>query len=224
MVRLAFADQWVWRERRVAASETPALDKAAASDRPTRYRYDIAGLLTIHSDVALPEVAYFRTEATAHPDIRIIVGFVAPKPTTRVRFEEDAGQLVYREHLGPIAANFSLKMGDPIEIRVSPVLAISPHVIYTNIVEALLRFHLVQRVTSFSIRRRSSMRPAARPSCRRRADTGKTSTVITLIRSRGYRFLSDDMTIIDAAAGDAISYPKPMTLSSTRWAWPRAAT
>jgi hypothetical protein len=44
-------------------------------------------------------------------------------------------------------------------------------------------------------------------------DTGKTSTVITLVRRHGYRFLSDDMTIIDAAAGEAISYPKPMTLS-----------
>jgi hypothetical protein len=43
-------------------------------------------------------------------------------------------------------------------------------------------------------------------------DTGKTSTVISLVRSRGYRFLSDDMTIIDPR-GDAISYPKPMTLS-----------
>jgi hypothetical protein len=36
--------------------------------------------------------------------------------------------------------------------------------------------------------------------------------VISLVRSRGYRFLSDDMTIIDPI-GDAISYPKPMTLS-----------
>jgi hypothetical protein len=43
-------------------------------------------------------------------------------------------------------------------------------------------------------------------------DTGKTSTVITLVRNRGYRFLSDDMTIIDPA-GVAVSYPKPMTLS-----------
>jgi hypothetical protein len=102
-------------------------------------------------------------------------------------------------------------MGDPIEIKVSPVLAISPHVVYTNIVEALLRFLLVSKgyvllhSAAIADEHGSTLLSA-------QTDTGKTSTVITLVRTGEYRFLSDDMTIV-GPHGEAISYPKPMTLS-----------
>ena len=110
-----------------------------------------------------------------------------------------------------MAANFTLRMGDPIRIKVSPVLAMSPHVVYTNIVEAFLRFLLVSK--GFVLLHSAALageHGAVLLSAQ--TDTGKTSTVISLVRSHGYRFLSDDMTIIDPR-GDAISYPKPMTLS-----------
>jgi dolichol-phosphate mannosyltransferase len=214
-LRLLFADLWIWRDA-AAESETPAAEGArpavAAARRAPRYRYNVAGILEIDSDVVLRELAWFRTEATREPDIRITIGMVKPMPTTRVRFEETGDQLTYREHLGPMAANFSLTMGSPIEITVNPVLALSPHVVYTNIVEALLRFLLVSRgyvllhSAALANERGATLMSA-------QTDTGKTSTVITLVRRHGYRFLSDDMTIIDARAGEAISYPKPMTLS-----------
>jgi hypothetical protein len=44
-------------------------------------------------------------------------------------------------------------------------------------------------------------------------DTGKTATVLRLLRERGGRFLSDDMTIV-AADGEAICFPKPLTISA----------
>jgi hypothetical protein len=66
-----------------------------------------------------------------------------------------------------------------------------------------------------------------------RTDTGKTGTVLKLLRTHHWRFLSDDMTIIDSA-GKAKSFPKPLTISQhtlhsvnagdlTRreWAWLR---
>ena len=209
ILRLLFADLWIWRDD---ASTPEAAPAHTAARRAPRYRYDIAGILTIDSDVVLHELAYFRTEATREPDIRITIGLVGPRPTTHIRFEEREHELVYREHLGPMAANFSLRMGDPIEITVSPVLALSPHVVYTNIVEAFLRFLFVSR--GYVLLHSAALADARGATLlSAQTDTGKTSTVITLVRKRGYRFLSDDMTIIDAAAGEAISYPKPMTLS-----------
>jgi hypothetical protein len=45
-----------------------------------------------------------------------------------------------------------------------------------------------------------------------RTDTGKTGTILRLLREQGGRFLSDDMTIIDAD-GTATCFPKPLTIS-----------
>ena len=44
-------------------------------------------------------------------------------------------------------------------------------------------------------------------------DTGKTGTVLRLLREHGGRFLSDDMTVIDAE-GNASCFPKPLTISA----------
>ena len=44
-------------------------------------------------------------------------------------------------------------------------------------------------------------------------DTGKTSTVLRLLSEHDGRFLSDDMTVVDAA-GNALCFPKPLTISA----------
>jgi hypothetical protein len=44
-------------------------------------------------------------------------------------------------------------------------------------------------------------------------DTGKTATVLRLLRDHGGLFLSDDMTVIDPYGG-AVCFPKPLTISS----------
>ncbi len=222
ILRLAIADLWIWRAvpstadasgtDTAGASTADADATASTAQRAPRYRYDVAGILQIHSDVVLRELAYFRTETPSKPDIKITIGLVQPRPTTHIRFEERGTELIYREHLGPMAANFSVRMGDTVEITVSPVLAVSPHVVYTNIVEAMLRFLFVSR--GYVLLHSAALADARGATLMSaQTDTGKTSTVITLVRRHGYRFLSDDMTIIDAAAGEAISYPKPMTLS-----------
>ena len=101
-------------------------------------------------------------------------------------------------------------------------------------IEALLRFAFVDRgyvllhAACMDVDGRGVMLSA-------RTDTGKTGTVLKLLRTHHWRFLSDDMTIVDCA-GNAKSYPKPLTISEhtlhavdagdlTRqeWAWLRLA-
>src|SRR5438094_7758559 len=132
-------------------------------------------------------------------------------PSRRTRFVSAGTTIGYYEHLGLAGANFRITMGEPVVVQASPLLARSPHVLYTNVIEALLRFLLVSRgyvllhSASMVVNGRATLLSA-------QTDTGKTSTVIQLIRQHGYGFLSDDMTII-APDGRAICYPKPMTLS-----------
>jgi dolichol-phosphate mannosyltransferase len=120
--------------------------------------------------------------------------------------------VAYDEHLGPKAANFRIDFRDQIEVTVGPLLARSPHVVYTNVVEALLRFVLVSRdhillhSATIKLDGRGVMLTA-------RTDTGKTGTILRLLRDHEGAFLSDDMTIV-APGGRALSYPKPLTISS----------
>jgi hypothetical protein len=117
----------------------------------------------------------------------------------------------YEEHLRRLGANFHVEIGDPIEVVCSPALASSPHVLYTNVIEALLRFLAVSKdkvllhsaCLDFN---GSGLLLSAR------TDTGKTGTVLRLIREFGARFLSDDMTIL-SPDGTATCFPKPLTIS-----------
>jgi dolichol-phosphate mannosyltransferase len=210
-VRMLVADNILWRAKKTAADTEEGPMAAETTGKAPKHAYDVAGLLSIHTDVELRELKHFKVAHSGAPDIRITVGNVVKAPRRRVEFEERGEELIYREHLGMAGANFSLRMGTPIEIRVSPLMAMSPHVVYTNIVEAFLRFLLVSKgyvlLHSAAIADEQGVTILSA-----QTDTGKTSTVISLVRSRGYRFLSDDMTIIDPR-GRAISYPKPMTLS-----------
>ncbi len=220
--RFVLADNWIWS----AASAVPAQRDEGMPQQHThlvamgpgpgaRHRYDVAGVLRVDSDVELRELGYFRIDdgqaVAGEPDIRIRVGRVGSFPVRRTRFVQDQMRLTYLEQLGMAGANFRITMGAPILIEAAPLLARSPHVLYTNVVEALLRFLLVSRgyVLLHSACIMSDGKAALLSA---QTDTGKTSTVIQLVRDHGYQFLSDDMTII-AADGRAICYPKPMTLS-----------
>jgi dolichol-phosphate mannosyltransferase len=208
LARAVIADRWVWApaHREVGATETVEV----GAELP--HHYAIEDQVRIASAVRLPELEWFRAEPShGAPDIVIRVGWVGVAPTRRIRFEREGDRLVYREHLGALGANFSLRMGDPIEIVVAPLLARSPHVVYTNIVEAFLRFLLVSR-GSILLHAACIANEHGATLISARTDTGKTSTVISLVRRHGFRFLSDDMTIV-TPGGEAIAYPKPMTLS-----------
>ncbi len=201
-----------------ASFRTPA---GGAAGRPRSqyltYRYDLAGVVTVGSQIMLPELEFFRAQWVSDKDVDIAVrvGDVGRKgPRRRAAMTEYGNPTViaYEEHLGRIGANFRAHFGDQINVEVGPLLARSPHVVYTNIVEALLRFVMVSRgrmllhSACVELDGHGIMLSAL-------TDTGKTGTVLRLLREQGARFLSDDMTVIDAD-GNAYCFPKPLTISS----------
>ena len=118
----------------------------------------------------------------------------------------------YEEHLGRLGANFRARIDERITVDVGPLLARSSHVVYTNILEPLLRFVMVSRgrmllhSACVELDGTGVMLSAL-------TDTGKTGTVLRLLREHGGRFLSDDMTVIDRS-GNASWFPKPLTISA----------
>jgi dolichol-phosphate mannosyltransferase len=181
------------------------------------YRYDIAGVATIGSQILLPELEFFRAQWVADDevDISVRVGDVGGRtPRTRAAMTEYVQPVVlrYEEHLGRIGANFRVHLGEPISVEVGPLLARSCHVVYTNIIEPLLRFVMVSRdrmlLHSACVEMNGVGVVLSAPT-----DTGKTGTVLRLLREHGGLFLSDDMTVIDGR-GNAFWFPKPLTVSA----------
>jgi dolichol-phosphate mannosyltransferase len=204
--RFLVSDRLIWK--------APPPPTGVQEQRVEVYRYDVAGIVAIESEVPLRELAGMAVPALDRPaDIGLRVAAVGGSGLRRRPVVTHGPRFVaYEEHLGPTAANFRLDFGDRIDVTVGPLLARSPHVVYTNVVEALLRFVLVSRdhilLHSATIRlgERGVMLTA-------RTDTGKTGTVLRLLRDHEGAFLSDDMTIV-APNGLALSYPKPLTISS----------
>ena len=181
--------------------------------RSLRFRYDIHGIITVESDAVLPELAKFRVRTTMSPDVRIEIG------PTRLNGHEDS--IAFRELLGDFGFATKIERGSTTNIAVSRLVARSPHVLYTNVVEPVLRWALVARgyalVHAACIERngRAHMVTA-------RTDTGKTTTMLKILsNSGGFGFISDDLTLI-TRDGDVLTYPKPLTISNhTMHATPR---
>ncbi|MGN6792732.1 MAG: glycosyltransferase [Streptosporangiaceae bacterium] len=234
VVRFVVSDRAIFRSaaqsrdpvRILVDAGAPALmslvgERAVRSRKRSRYlpyRYDIAGVVRIGSQLLLPEMEFFRAQRLTENelDITVRVGEVGGRsPRTRAAMTEhgSAEAVRYEEHLGRIGANFSVRLGsDRIDLEVGPLLAKSRHVVYTNIIEPLLRFVMVSRgymllhAACVELDGSGVMLSAF-------TDTGKTSTILRLVREHGCLFLSDDMTIIDAN-GSAFCFPKPLTISA----------
>jgi len=195
----------------------PPAPPARKRSQYLKYRYDIAGIVTIGSQILLPELEFFRAQwiADADVDIAVRVGDVGRRrPRRRASMIEYPNRptLRYEEHLGRIGANFRVELGEPINVEVGPLLARSPHVVYTNIIEALLRFVLVSR-DRMLLHSACVDLDGVGVMLSALTDTGKTATVLRLLREHRGRFLSDDMTVINAA-GNAVCFPKPLTISA----------
>jgi dolichol-phosphate mannosyltransferase len=180
------------------------------------FRYDVAGLVSVGSEIGLPELECFREPTLGRNlDIEVRVGKVGPQsPRGRaqmLRFSSPDG-VRYEEHLGRLGANFAIDFEPRISVTISRLLAMSPHVAYTNVIEALLRFAIAARggmllhSACVQLNGKGVLLSA-------RTDTGKTGTVLRLLRDHKATFLSDDMTVV-FSDGTARSFPKPMTISS----------
>ena len=238
-LRFWISDRFIWGTKRMVANLTgePATRPSKADvliemkrhewgphlalnlrtrRRTKRHHYDIHSLVRISSEVVLPELTHFEVDAfSRQPDITIRRGRVGQRRALpRVQATMSPGLFVYREHLGSIGANFRVDLDNRINVTISPLLAMSTHVVYTNVVEALLRFVLVNKgymllhSATVQLGDQTLMLSA-------QTDTGKTGTILRLMQEHpgNSGFLSDDMTII-SADGNALCFPKPLTISS----------
>jgi dolichol-phosphate mannosyltransferase len=238
-LRFWISDQFIWGTRKRVADLTgqpierhtsadvliqmksyewgPHLALNLRTPRPDRqFDYDIHGLVSIRSEVRLPELGYFQVEPFGHQaDITVRRGYVgARRFIPKVQAIMSPGLFVYREHLGSVGTNFRVDLDKRITVTVSPLLALSKHVVYTNVVEALLRFVLVNK--GYMLLHSATIRFGGETiMLSAQTDTGKTGTILRLLQEHPDEatFLSDDMTIIDRE-GKSRSFPKPLTISS----------
>ncbi len=226
VMRFAVSDQLIWRPAAPAQgagsslpdalSETEASLATSSNGRFPRpgfaYTYDIHGFASIASDVPLPELDYFRVApVSGGADVEIRVGDILTGPRRRIQVTETPGVMLYQEHLGRLGANFRIEIFDKVKVTVTPLLAHSPHVVYTNVVEGLLRFVLASRDYAL-LHSATVIIDGQGVMLSAHTDTGKTATILRMLRERGGTFLSDDMTIV-TRDGPVYSYPKPLTIS-----------
>ncbi|HEX2996566.1 MAG TPA: hypothetical protein VHP14_17200, partial [Anaerolineales bacterium] len=166
----------------------------------------------------LPELEYFRVPAlTGDPDIR--VRLERRRKKDRRRLEHSDGQprrsldnIGYGESLGRYGFQIEIANKDQVDVAVSPILKYSPHVLYTNVVEPILRWSFVKKgyalvhAACVSFDGQAVLITA-------RTDTGKTSTILRTVDNYTCSFLSDDMTIV-GRDGTVLSFPKPLTISN----------
>jgi hypothetical protein len=179
---------------------------------PTAHHYDIHGLFRLRSDRALPELARLRVVSpTGPPDLVVEVGGllkVGPGETLDLTGPQPVA--CYRERAG-FAVDVTAGPSR-MEVRVSPFVARSPHVLYTNVVEPILRWKLVERghvlvhAACFANGGDAWLLTA-------KTDTGKTTTMLKLLGRLPVEFLSDDLTLL-SPDGEVLTYPKPLTISA----------
>jgi glycosyltransferase involved in cell wall biosynthesis len=194
LLRYLVSDRWIWRPVR-----------SAYDQKDFGFAYDIHGLVCVLSSFELPELEHFRrTGIQSKPDIRLRI-----ERRREARPAEDS--VHYVEWLGRYGFEVTVDYRQPIEISVSPLLMRSPHVLYTNVVEPILRWLFVRKGFALvhgaclSLDGRASLVTAG-------TDTGKTTTILQVLAGNPWAFLSDDMTIL-TRDGRVLSYPKPLTIS-----------
>jgi len=184
--------------------------RSAAS---TGYCYDLHGILTVEADTRLPELEAFRTAELLEPaDIRVQVGALpATEPNGRAD-DASGGHLRYTERFGNFGFAADISVGERIDVLAAPLLRFSPHVLYTNLVEPILRWSFVAR--GFALAHGACVVSDGQAfMITARTDTGKTTTMLKLLDAEPYEFVADDLTVV-CPDGRVLPYPKPLTISN----------
>ena len=179
-----------------------------------RFHYDIHGIVRIASDVRLPELRYFGVAAFQNAaDIDITVdgdGFGGLRRHRLVECDDHAVR--YVEHLGRFGFAVDIRLGDVTSVQVSTLLRHSPHVLYTNVAEPLLRWTFVRK--GYALVHAACLEMEGQGTLiTAQTDTGKTTTCLMSVQHHDAGFVSDDMVIIDGS-GTALAFPKPLTISA----------
>jgi glycosyltransferase involved in cell wall biosynthesis len=158
--------------------------------------YNIHGIITVESDARLPELEAFRVgHLDAEPTIRVHLAAVSRSP--HVLAQQNPLRRYFHFSESPVA---------------SPLLRFSPHVLYTNLVEPLLRWSFVERGYALTHAAVVVTRDNSAFLITARTDTGKTTTMLKLLDAHPYRFIADDLCIL-SSDGTVRAYPKPLTIS-----------
>ena len=201
VIRFAVADSYIWRPR----------------SAQKLHGYDLHGLVQVVSEVALPELEFFRTsDIPARPAIRVRIGRLNRRQSSLVHALLAPGllrskHLRYDEGLGPLGFSVDLSAGKSFEVVAAPLLRYSPHVLYTNVVEPVLRWVFVTKGYAL-VHGACICDDGEATLITARTDTGKTTTILKVLDARPYDFLSDDLTLL-GPDGEVLSYPKPLTIS-----------
>jgi dolichol-phosphate mannosyltransferase len=205
VVRYTIADNLIWGRGK------------SKKYKASIFNYDIHGIISVVSDAWLPELERFLTNtAIDKPTIRVQIGKQNVKSNVRVSTPE-LPSMQYHEGLGPFGFGISITLGDTIDVIATPILRWSPHVLYTNVVEPILRWTFVQRGYALVHGACISFGPDAFM-ITARTDTGKTTTILRLLDQQRRAtdtgsFLSDDLTLV-SPDGLVMTYPKPLTISA----------
>jgi dolichol-phosphate mannosyltransferase len=175
--------------------------------------YSIHGLLTVASTVGLPELEPFRLDRPLErADIQVRIGRVQ-SPTGAPATPQ---HIVYDEGWWPMGFQCRIDLDDSIEVTASSLLALSPHVLYTNVVEPILRWTFAGRGYTLVHGACLAWGQSAYL-ITALTDTGKTTTVLQLLAhsqpSDPAAFISDDLTLL-SPEGKVYTFPKPLTISA----------
>jgi dolichol-phosphate mannosyltransferase len=205
VLRFLTADSMIWRQVLKEKTGLPRFN----------YSYNIHNLVTVVSEGELPELEPFRVYMNIEkPTIRVRIGI---PPSPKAFSQKDVKYLRFRELLGHIGFEVGIWMDDQVDVVASPLLRYSPHVLYTNVVEPILRWTFVKKGyalvhgATIAFGDQAFMITA-------RTDTGKTTTLLKILshqrrNSDRAAFLSDDMIIV-SPQGTAMTFPKPLTISA----------
>jgi putative flippase GtrA len=222
VLRYLLADKWIWNKNHKTPTtqerNNPMTQTSISKNEPFAFNYNIHNIIKVASMYELPELEYFRVPAlSGDPDIRLRLERRRKKD--RRRSQRTAGaprrstdDIRYGESLGRYGFEVSISNKDRVDVAVSSILKFSPHVLYTNVVEPILRWNFVRKgyalvhAACISFDGQAVLITA-------RTDTGKTSTILRTVDNYACSFLSDDMTIV-GKDGTVLSYPKPLTISN----------
>jgi hypothetical protein len=178
-----------------------------------RFLYDIHGIIAVEADALLPELKAFRVRGLDRPaDVMVGTGFA---DSSRPGSEEGSefARIEYQEIFRKLG--FAIRIDrepNRTSVAVSRLVSMSPHVLYTNVVEPILRWMFTER--GYALVHAACLESDGEAFfITARTDTGKTTTMLKVLDESEYRFLADDLTLI-SADGSVLPYPKPLTISA----------
>ena len=203
------------RALRRPAPAAAVRDRVASRPREAAgHHYDIHGLVAVQSERRLPELEDFRVSKVSNADISVrIAALPKTPPSNGGPSGRDPFTFAKRyTEVGNAGFGVDIEINGKVDVQTTRLVGRSPHVLYTNVVEPILRWRIVEEGYAL-IHGACLVAGDNAYLITARTDTGKTTTVLKLLDSLPYEFVSDDLTLV-APDGTVLPYPKPLTISN----------